>query len=411
MQRAFRLRRAEHLAALEERINILENENSQLRALLALPEAQRPAIGSGPTGRGKALQEGGVPMSERVRARKEARERERRAKGLPPSKPGDVSATDSDTPMGSASRDRSVDTSRRGSTLSPRAATTKPPLSAPMASTATGGGLASRSSDSQIVQQSTSLFASPADGAFNYDLNVPFDLGVGPQGPTDNHTGQNGPGPFDYSTANGSFDPSSLFKSPPGSNNFLYGMFDPPATPNSATQGLAAPPPPQAQMHSHTHGMSPLSPPPSSSATTPPNGSAASQPDLLSRLKKCCHLSDSHVVNDPGLLTYAARLCQSFPCQFSGAHPGGQAINGSDSENMLLEESWRALRATLDPGGESDGENRINTGRMAGELVVRAVHTRGGPGAGLVLCRYREGMSVKRVLIGDLVRGLGGKLE
>jgi hypothetical protein len=83
VQRAFRLRRAEHLASLEERIAYLESENGQLRALLALPEAERPKIGSGPTGRGKSLKEGGVPMSERVRARKEARERERRAKGLP----------------------------------------------------------------------------------------------------------------------------------------------------------------------------------------------------------------------------------------------------------------------------------------------------------------------------------------
>ena len=81
----------------------------------------------------------------------------------------------------------------------------------------------------------------------------------------------------------------------------------------------------------------------------------------------------------------------------------------SDSDHLMLEDSWRALKNQLDPGGETDGENRINTGRMAAELVVRAAQSRGP--SGWILCRYREGMSIKTSMIRDLVQGLGGKLE
>jgi hypothetical protein len=134
------------------------------------------------------------------------------------------------------------------------------------------------------------------------------------------------------------------------------------------------------------------------------------QPDLLTRLKSCCHLSDSHVVNDPGLLIFATRLCQSFPCSFAGAHP--EHASGSDGEHLTLDDAWRALKGTLDPGGEADGENRINTGRMAAEMVVRAAHSRGsGTGGGWIVCMFREGMSIKRGLVAGLIQGLGGKFD
>jgi hypothetical protein len=81
----------------------------------------------------------------------------------------------------------------------------------------------------------------------------------------------------------------------------------------------------------------------------------------------------------------------------------------SDTEHLLLEDSWRALKTALDPGGEADGENRINTGKMAAELVIRAAHSRGS--GGWILCRFREGMTIKRVLVAGLVQGMGGKFE
>ena len=138
VQRAFRLRRAEHLAVLEERITNLESENSQLRAMHALPETDRGKIGSGPTGRGKSLREGGVPMSERVRARKEARARERHARGLPEADSSEAS-----------------DRGRDSTTLSPRASDTSHPP----------------------------FFSNPAQDAsapFNYQLPMPFNLPVSP---------------------------------------------------------------------------------------------------------------------------------------------------------------------------------------------------------------------------------------
>ncbi|KAF9516998.1 hypothetical protein BS47DRAFT_1256816, partial [Hydnum rufescens UP504] len=53
VQRAFRARRASHLEALEQRVIILEDENTRLRAALDLPPSDRPPLGTGPTGRGK----------------------------------------------------------------------------------------------------------------------------------------------------------------------------------------------------------------------------------------------------------------------------------------------------------------------------------------------------------------------
>ncbi|KAJ7880681.1 hypothetical protein B0H13DRAFT_1522192, partial [Mycena leptocephala] len=52
-QRAFRARRAAHLEALQQRISELEEENGRLRQALNLPPANRPPMGTGPTGRDK----------------------------------------------------------------------------------------------------------------------------------------------------------------------------------------------------------------------------------------------------------------------------------------------------------------------------------------------------------------------
>jgi hypothetical protein len=365
VQRAFRLRRAEHLAALEERINLLETENSQLRALLSLPEADRQRIGSGPTGRGKSLKEGGVPMSERVRARKEARERERRAKGLPEA---DTSESDARTGRDSA-------------TLSPRAASSaKPPNST--SSDINGHGQPHHTAPPAPTAASSTLplFGQP-DTSFNYQLPMPFNMPVSPDNGFPDFTG-------------GAALNTDMFKSGhTPSYASMFNMFDSPET--STTN----PPNPNPEP-SLTHRRSPITPPISNPASTP------AQPDLLTRLKQCCHLSDSHVVNDPGLLIFATRLCQSYPCSFSGAHPDPIAV--SDSEHLMLEDSWRALKQQLDPTGDADGENRINTGRMAAELVCRAANSRG---PGFIVCRYREGMSIKRSMIKQLIQGLGGSFD
>lgn len=381
VQRAFRLRRAEHLAALEERINILENENMSLRALLALPEADRPRIGSGPTGKGKSLKEGGVPMSERVRARKEARERERRAKaGLPVGESSELELSDG--------------RGRDSATLSPGVSHASVHGHGHAHAHAGPGAPGPSSSSSQQQQQQNqnsnqlSLFTNPAENSqFNYQLPMPFNIPVSP----DNS--------FDFAS---SLD--SMLK--PGSTpNFgsMFNMFG-----NNDEGGGGGGGHGQNGSSSHQSRRRSMSPPPPPPAPAQQQQQQQQQPDLLTRLKSCCHLSDSHVVNDPGLLIFATRLCQSFPCQFGGMHVEvGAGI--SDSEHLMLEDSWRALKNQLDPGGEADGENRINTGRMAAELVVRAAHSRGP--SGWILCRYREGMSIKTSMIRDLVQGLGGKLE
>ncbi|KAJ7039554.1 hypothetical protein C8F04DRAFT_1085667 [Mycena alexandri] len=53
VQRAFRARRAAHLQALEQRVAELEEENSCFRQALNLPQANRPLLGKGPTGKDK----------------------------------------------------------------------------------------------------------------------------------------------------------------------------------------------------------------------------------------------------------------------------------------------------------------------------------------------------------------------
>ena len=368
MQRAFRLRRAEHLAALEERINLLESENTQLRALLSLPEADRAKIGSGPTGRGKSVKDGGVPMSERVRARKEARERERRAKGLPD--PTESSEHDSDMKS----------TRGESATLSPAAHTTG--VSGPSSANGPSASI---------------LFGNQGENspAFSYQLPMQFGLG----------NVQNDAYPDFSAQANTTLN-AEMFKpnQPNGGQAFsnMFGMFD---TPNSTSSPAASTTQHRSPMPT---GLStPVTAPASGAGGGAPQTPGAPQPDLLTRLKSCCHLSDSHVVNDPGLLIFATRLCQSFPCSLSGAHPEDATVV-SDSEFLLLEDSWKALKAQLDPGGDADGEHRINTGRMAAELVCRAASSRG---PGWIICRFREGMSIKRSMVAQLIQGFGGKFE
>lgn len=343
-------------------------------------------------------------MSERVRARKEARERERRAKGLIPD------AESSDHPDDSRMRD--------SETLSPRASSSKPPNSSTSQVPNNPFQNDNRNGDAPNIDESIinalPLFGQPdANGPFNYQLPIPFSIPVSP--------GNTFP---DFSTAGLE---SSIFKSDnSASYNSMLGMFDSPETShtqfhNPSHSQHPNPHAPQHQTHQSSHSAHHLHASRSSSALeappvqrrsppTPPISNPSStpvQPDLLTRLKQCCHLSDSHVVNDPGLLIFATRLCQSFPCSFSGAHP--DSIGISDSENLMLEDSWKALKAQLDPvGAEADGENRINTGRMAAELVCRAAHSRG---TGFIVCRYREGMSIKRTMIKQLVQGLGGNMD
>ncbi|OCF33315.1 hypothetical protein I317_07427 [Kwoniella heveanensis CBS 569] len=411
VQRAFRLRRAEHLASLEERILQLEQENNSLRALLNLPIADRGRIGSGPTGRGKSLKEGGVPMSERVRARKEARERERRALGLPEPDTSEHSEIDMDSRTG-----------RDSMTLSPRAsvpALTAPPSAGPNQADQQSRQQqqhqhqqpdSSQQSQAQQQQQQTqlptmpSLFTQPesvSPAPFNYQLPMPFNLPVSPD-----------PQFTDFTN---NLDTGGLYKQSTGSTpNFggMFSMFDTSPTdqapqqqqqPQSQHQHQQASGPSSSAGPSNTNKAAPISPPISNNG----NNSSSSGFDLLTRLKQCCHVSDSHVVNDPGLLVFATRLCQSFGCSYHGSHVDPNPR--SDMEHLTLEDSWRALKMTLDPGGDADGENRINTGKMAAELVVRAAHSRGA--GGWIMCRYREGLSIKRSMIAALVTGLGGKMD
>lgn len=317
-------------------------------------------------------------MSERVRARREAaraREKMNQEMGLP-SDPKD--RVDMEL---HSDHDLDQDEEREGrdtSTMSPRAmAEDIPGLPLP-------------------------LFQPPQEGSFNYQLPLPFNTGL---------TGDN---PFtDFESA--------IFKPSTGATpNFstMFGMYDDPPQDHRlnnnnndqhSVHGLihhSNPNPSVPHDTSHHPRESPNISPPHSTTLAPAPPPA--QPELLTRLKQCCHLSDSHVVNDPGLLIFATRLCQSFPCTFSGVHPDSLTAI-SDSEHLLLEDSWRALRNQLDPGTDLDGENRINTGRMAAELVIRAAHSRGQ--GGWILCRFREGMSIRRSLVAGLVNGLGGNFE
>ncbi|KAL7422539.1 hypothetical protein Q5752_003187 [Cryptotrichosporon argae] len=420
VQRAFRLRRAEHLAVLEERISVLELENSQLRQLLALPDADRARIGSGPTGRGKSLKEGGVPMSERVRARKEARARERAARGIVEPESSEMSD------------------SHRDATASPATAATSGALpsraSVPPVSTASvGAGMASHVSAGPSTGVNAGvgvpLFSPPPTdlaSQFSFNLAPSFHLPLSPDNAYDYGLG------VDTGSAGAYKNPS------PCSSFSLFNLFDhdrpasaaPGATtPELAPLGASAhsrsqPPPGVAPVMQNTMSMpgpgaprppeSPISPPvPPAPTPAPASAAHVPQPELLTRLKACCHVSDSHVVNDPGLLIFATRLCQSTACAYGGHH-GPDSAPASDADYVALDDAWRVLRATLEPAGsaaDADGENRMNTGRMASELVTRAAASRGAASAGWIVCRFREGMSIRRSLVAGLVAGFGGSFE
>ncbi|KAJ9125310.1 hypothetical protein QFC22_000267 [Naganishia vaughanmartiniae] len=179
-----------------------------------------------------------------------------------------------------------------------------------------------------------------------------------------------------------------------------------------------------------------------------------SQPDLLHRLRHCCHLSDVHVTSDPGLLLFASRLCLAVGCDYSGKHDGaetvtspgdsaGQADAGNDEDYLKLEAAWQLLRQHLDPpspessshldlpdltgsgdngnkGGKPiDGQNQIATGRLAAEMVLRAVRAKtqshdgedrqqgGKDMSRWIACRRNPGMSVDRAMVVALVNGFG----
>ncbi|WWC66559.1 uncharacterized protein I206_100462 [Kwoniella pini CBS 10737] len=423
VQRAFRLRRAEHLATLEERILHLEQENGSLRALLNLPIADKGKIGSGPTGRGKSLKEGGVPMSERVRARKEARARERIALGLPMV---ESSENETDDAMNS-SRDF-----RDSETLSPRASLPPPPPIIPLTSNNNSSTQLHQQNQNQNHHIQQPLFGNQQNNnqnnnnnnnnnsgnggnlspqPFNYQLPMPFNLPVSPD-------------PQFPDFAN-SLNTSDLYKSSGSGStpNFggMFSMFDTPNDQNeninnntnssstNKNSNLSPISPPQInQNHQHQHQHQHHQQQQQQQQHQPNN-----QLDLLTRLKSCCHVSDSHVVNDPGLLVFATRLCQQFGCSFNGTHSDPNPR--SDNENLTLEDSWRSLKLTLDPGGDADGENRINTGKMAAELVIRAANSRSGGNnqnnSSWIMCRFREGLSIKKSMIQALVTGLGGVLD
>lgn len=173
------------------------------------------------------------------------------------------------------------------------------------------------------------------------------------------------------------------------------------------------------------------------------------EPDLLHRLRHCCHLTDHHVATDPGLLLFASRLCLAVGCPFTGDHSemddrsedgGGKRrkmdFGGQDHESenpegyMKLEAAWLALRAHLDPttseqnsllgipglaGGERDGQNAIATGRLAAEMILRGAKNKmqasaqGGHGGSAdpdaiqlafwIGCRRRSGLVIERSLV------------
>jgi hypothetical protein len=319
-------------------------------------------------------------MSERVRARKEARQRERRLRGLPDPDTSDMSDEE--------------ENSRDGAELSPMAGNMPPPpASGPNNNNSNNNNNAASSTAGAIP-----LFSNPTDlpAPYSFNLPTPFQLPISPEP----H--------FDYSAGN--LD----FKGPSPASFPIFNMFDPSASSTNdpqqqQQQQVGAQQPAALANNGESSKASPMSPATQAAAAAAQAaaGSPPTQPDLLTRLKACCHLSDSHVVNDPGLLIFATRLCQSFSCPFGGSHP--DSAPSDDPEQMLLEDAWRALKATLDPGGDADGENRINTGRMAAELVVRAAASRGN--GNWIVCRYKEGMTIRRALVLGLVQGFGGKLD
>lgn len=388
---------------------MLETENKQLRSLLHLPEADRPKIGSGPTGRGKSLKDGGVPMSERVRARKEARARERALRGIGTDvldlsdDDDDLESPDPMTGTPSSSAGVAINANAHANTNANTGITpnnnnnnnNNGVNAAAAAAVAAAAAAAVTTTNNSQTASAIPLFSNPGDlpAPYSFNLPTPFQLPISPDAT------------FDYNAANLT-NPAAQFH--------LFNMFEPtntvptPTTDNQTT-AVNTLQPPTSMSAVDGSKQSPMSPNTSAAAAAAQAaaGSPPNQPDLLTRLKACCHLSDSHVVNDPGLLIFATRLCQSYACPFGGAHPESGPCD--DPDHILLEDAWRVLKATLDPTGEADGENRINTGRMAAELVGRLAAARGN--GSFISCRFKEGMTIRRELLAPFVASFGGKLD
>lgn len=202
-------------------------------------------------------------------------------------------------------------------------------------------------------------------------------------------------------------------------------------------------------------------PPPSTAPGKPATTTSNPQPDLLHRLRHCCHLSDVHVTSDPGLLLFASRLCLAVGCDHNGKHTdpdstssgadndNSRALNepGSDDDYLKLEAAWQLLRQHLDPPSPStdgfqnlpdeagsgegsrssgkpvDGQNQIATGRLAAEMVLRAVRAKTQAHEGeesqasgksmtrWIACRKTLGMSLDNAMIMALVNGFGGNWD
>lgn len=196
---------------------------------------------------------------------------------------------------------------------------------------------------------------------------------------------------------------------------------------------------------------------PASVSGRPASSGSKPQPDLLHRLRHCCHLSDMHVTSDPGLLLFASRLCLAVGCEHNGKHAdsnptsagadNGSFEPGSDRDFLKLEAAWQLLRQHLDPPSPSidgfpslpdenssaegskatgkpvDGQNQIATGRLAAEMVLRAVRAKtqahdgedtqvSGKGMSRwIACRRTLGMSLDSAMIMALVNGFGGNWD
>lgn len=193
------------------------------------------------------------------------------------------------------------------------------------------------------------------------------------------------------------------------------------------------------------------------SGTVTPQEGPAGQPDLLQRLRYCCHLSDLHVANDPGILLFASRLCLAVSCPYNGGHTGRIVDLDEDAEKrrrtgsdgqfaaaepsvaelqeryMNAEPAWQLLKSHLEPASDngdagleglsgpaaalaqlerasraSDGQNQINTGRLAAEMIIRAVMAKaksGQPAEAFMSCRRAPGLIIRKDLVMSLVNG------
>lgn len=377
----------------------LETENNFLRARLGIPEGPVANLGTGPTGRGKALKEGGVPMSERVRARKEAREKERLrllAMGIvmepPPTRGGKGKKTDAATPSESGN---DSDRAREASTVSPARAST------------------SLANLSGLYDAPFPAFTAGASSSSNNQFGLPFtpfnwnDTPTATPATTHAHTPTQGSNP----------DAIAQLQHFLTSGNDLSWAFPNGLASFGAPENPAPPTPTSAPTSDWTGILANWKPPTPAAAAAPPipRPAPTAQIDLLHRLKMCCRFSDNHVERDPGLLVFAIHLCSNIACTFGGQHDGKRPRDTPDDDPAIsLELAWPALQHQLDPNAAIDGEKRLNTAKMAAELLLRAnaLRQQAKPDAQpAVGCRRREGMSVSADLVRRLVEGLGGKAE